>query len=70
MKYEEEANNILNELFRESWMDDDDWDGFINDLFKLTGLSVDKLSEQLEQGVNNGYSVEKQIEILKLLFKK
>jgi hypothetical protein len=68
--YKEEVIKMLRELFFESWMDDGDWEEFILELEKETKISIDTLSEQIEIGVKNGYSVEKQTEICKTIFEK
>jgi len=55
MKYETEIDKILNELGYE--------DGMLN----ITTQELKQmLSDDIEVGVKNGYTVEKQIELLKL----
>ncbi len=57
--YRAEAEKILTELFRAD-MDDDEWKEFKAELLQACGLSIDALAKDLETGVHNGYSLEKQ----------
>ena len=69
--YKKESENLLKELFCEEWMDEDDWNEFLVELDKATGLStIDQMSNDIETGIKNGHSLEKQIEICKEIFKK
>jgi hypothetical protein len=63
MKYEKEAKELFRGVFFD--IDEDDWGEFESEVFKATGLSYEKLSDDIETGVNNGYSVEFQIKLLK-----
>ena len=66
MKYEIEIDKLLKELlYDESWMDDKDYKEVIDLTFKTMGITKQKLSDDIEIGVNNGYTVEQQIELLK-----
>jgi hypothetical protein len=66
MKYETEIDNLLKELFyQESWMNDEDYKKVIDLTFKIMGITKQKLSDDIEIGVKNGYTVKQQIELLK-----
>jgi hypothetical protein len=65
MKHETEIDNLLKELLYESWMDDEDYKELIELTFKTMGITKQKLSDDIEIGVKNGYTVEKQIDLLK-----
>ncbi len=66
MKYETEINEILNTVLpKESWMTDDEHKEIIEETFKQMGINKQELSEEIEEGVKNGYSVEKQMELIK-----
>lgn len=66
MKHETEIDNLLKELFYyESWMDDNDYKELIDLTFKTMGITKQKLSDDIEIGVKNGYTVEQQIDLLK-----
>ena len=60
MKYEKEVEHILQNYFRKKWMSDEDWEMFKN-LLKDDGISIEKMSEEIEKGVENGVSVEVQM---------
>lgn len=68
--YKEQLLQFLSELFREDWMDDSDWDEFLVFIEHVGGVSLDKMENDIEIGVKNGYSVEKQFDLLSKLLKK
>ena len=70
MNYLEQVNNLFEEFFREAWMNDDDWKEFLNSMGSQGGLSMDILAKELEIGVNNGHSVEKQFAIIRQVLQK
>jgi hypothetical protein len=66
MKHENEIDNLLKELlYDESWMDDEDYKEVIDLTFKTMGITKQKLSDDIEVGIKNGYTVKQQIELLK-----
>lgn len=66
MKHETEIDNLLKELlYDESWMDDEDYKEAIDIAFKTMGITKQKLSDDIEIGIKNGYTVKKQIDLLK-----
>jgi hypothetical protein len=66
MKHETEIDNLLKELlYYESWMDDEDYKEVIDLTFKTMGITKQKLSDDIEIGIKNGYTVEQQIDLLK-----
>jgi|688.fasta_scaffold518952_4 hypothetical protein len=69
MKHETEIDNLLKELFYESWMDDEDYKEVIDLTFKNTGITKQKLSDDIEIGIQYGYTVDLQIELLKRALK-
>ena len=60
MKYENEIESVLQRNFRKEWMSDEDWEMFKN-LLKDDGISIERMSEEIEKGVENGVSVEVQM---------
>lgn len=60
MRYFKEIESMLVELFREKWMDDSDWEEFKVELQKQ-GVNYETMNKQLEKGVENGYSIDFQI---------
>jgi len=69
LKYEKEVNQLLRDLFYEDWMGEGEWQEFIQLLLRENKLSIGLLSKQIETGVNNGYSVDYQIKLLKVITK-
>lgn len=70
MKYKKEVEELLKELFFESWMDDDDWVEFLQETQRVGGISIGDISKDIETGVKNGYSIERQIEILRQILRE
>ena len=60
MKYENEIESVLQRNFRKEWMSDEDWEMFKN-LLKDNGVSIERMSEEIEKGVENGVSVDAQM---------
>jgi len=68
--YEKEVKKLLRDLFFEFWMTEDDWEEFLIELETKSNISIKKLSDDIEIGVNNGYSVKKQLELVKKVLKE
>lgn len=68
--FQDEINAFLKELFYEDWMDDNDWLMFLEELESKTGVSVQSLSNDLQVGLKNGHSIEKQFEKARAYLKK
>jgi hypothetical protein len=68
--YQKEITDFLRELFYESWMDDNDWSIFLEELETQSGMSIQSLSNDLQVGLNNGHSIEKQFELVRLFLIK
>ena len=69
MKYENEIESVLQRNFRKEWMSDEDWEMFKN-LLKDDGISIERMSEEIEKGVENGVSVEVQMILINNLLNK
>ena len=69
MKYENEIESVLQRNFRKEWMSDEDWEMFKN-LLKDDGISIEKMSEEIEKGVENGVSVDVQMILINNLLNK
>ena len=69
MKYENEIESVLHRNFRKEWMSDEDWEMFKN-LLKNDGVSNERMSEEIEKGVENGVSVEVQMILINNLLNK
>ena len=68
MKYEEEVKEVINIMIpRESWMNDEDYQEAVELTLKLTDTNLQKISDDIEEGVKNGHPVEVQLNLLKAL---
>mgnify|MGYP003604524822 CR=1 FL=1 len=67
--FQDEINAFLKELFYESWMDENDWLMFLEELETQSGVSVQSLSNDLQVGLKNGHSIEKQFELVRTVLK-
>lgn len=67
--YNSIIENILIEFFREPEFTDEEWDLFKLQMFK-DGLSVQSLVEDLKVGIQNGFSVETQLQLIRTVFTK
>ena len=67
--FQDEINTFLKEQFHESWMDDNDWLMFLEALETQCGVSVQSLSNDLQVGLKNGHSIEKQFELVRTVLK-
>jgi hypothetical protein len=69
MKYQKEIDEVF-ECFYENWMSDIDKIEFKTLVYQQTGLSDKILNDEIEIGVQNGHSVELQVDLCKKLLKK
>ncbi len=67
MDYVKEAKEIIKDIVFEDWMSEADFKKVEKDIFTKLDLSYEKLAEQLEVGVKNGYRIEIQKELLNLI---
>jgi len=70
MKYQKEIDQLLRDMFYEDWMDEEDYLEIEIEILKQTGVSKALLSKQIEIGVDNGYTIDKQIQIIKTILNK
>ena len=66
----DKIERFLKDVFWEDWMDDNDWNMFLVELEKESGVSIDSLVADCEIGVKNGYSVEDQLEVARRVINK
>jgi hypothetical protein len=67
--FQDEINAFLKEQFYESWMDAKDWSMFLEELGTQSGVSIQSLSNDLQVGLKNGHSIEKQFELVRTVLK-
>lgn len=63
------VKNLFRELFFESWMSETDWAEVEADLLRQSNTSYEEMAKDIETGVQNGYSVDYQVKLMKDLFK-
>ncbi len=62
MKYQKEIDSLVRELIYHSWMDDEDYKEVEKEIMVQMPNLKEQLSENLEAGINNGHSLEYQLE--------
>ena len=67
MKYEKEIDQFLRDIIYEDWMNEEDYNEVITETFKQLGTNKEKLSSDIEIGIKNGYSIETQFALVKLV---
>jgi hypothetical protein len=67
IKYKKEIDEMLDSL-KENWMSDEDFKEFKDQILIL--YPYQKLEKDIEIGIKNGYSVEKQLTLLKIFMSK
>lgn len=69
MKYQKEVDSLIRELIYDSWMNDDDYKEVEEEFLKLMPNIKIQLSKYLETGINNGHSLEYQLELSREVLK-
>ena len=67
MKYEIEIDEFLRSIIYESWMDDEDYNTILNETLNQLGISKKIISDDIETGVMNGYSIETQFRLVQII---
>ena len=68
MDIREKFTKVFKTLFYENWMTDDEFDKMLNEAIEIMG-GWDDLIDKINIGINNGISIDKQIEMILILFK-
>lgn len=68
--YEKEINELLTKLFREPWMNNFDWDVFLKQIETKLGLSIKRISNDLQDGIDKGHTIDSQIKLVEALYLK
>jgi hypothetical protein len=70
IKHEKEIDSLMRELFYdERFVTEDDYQEIIEETFATMGITKQQMSDEIEVGIGNGYSVGQQIEIIKNVLK-
>ena len=65
---EDKIYNLFAEFLQEDWMTDEELHEIVDEALKISGITMDKLIKQFIIGCENGYTVEEQFEIIKMIF--
>jgi len=68
MKHEKIIDELFRKMFRDENMNDEEYNKFLNETFIKSGLSKQGISDDLENGVKNGYSIDAQMGIIAKIF--
>jgi hypothetical protein len=64
----EDILNFIKEcLPKDNWMDDNDYQEFIDEVLLQGNTSLEQMEEQIQVGINNGYSMEDQFILMRKL---
>lgn len=66
--YQDEIRKTLRALFYDPIFDESDYDGMIQELFRKTDASYESLSNAIQQGIDNGHPLEKQLSMIQEIF--
>lgn len=69
MEIEKIVKNFLKEQFFESWMDEEDWTYLLSCIEESKDINVNSLCNYLKIGLENGHSIEEQLDLFKLALK-
>ncbi len=70
LKYSKEIDEILEDVFRAKWMSDDEYKELYDELIVKQPKVKAELSKAIDQGIENGYGLEEQLDITRLVLKK
>lgn len=70
MKHEKEIDQLLKDLFYHFWMQDWYYDNLIEEIMNELKISKEQLSKDIETGIKNGHSIESQLKIVILMFRR
>ena len=56
---------MLHDMLHEDWMGETEYNEVIKKLFELANTNYEDLNQKIQVGVDNGFSAERQIKIIK-----
>jgi len=65
---EDRIQNLFLDIIREDWMTEEEVHLVLNESLKSMDMTMDKLLKQFIIGVEHGYSIEEQFEVIKKIF--
>jgi len=67
-KIEDKIYALFTEYLKEDWMTDEEMKECVDEALKSMDITMDKLINQFIIGCDNGYTIEQQFEIIKIIF--
>ena len=67
MKHEKEIDELLRSVFYEDWMSEEEYIEVETEILATTKKTKQDLSDDIEVGIENGYTVEQQMKLTKML---
>ena len=65
---EDKIYDLFTDFLKEDWMTDEELREIVEEALKMSGITMDKLINQLIIGCEHGYTIEEQFEIIKIIF--
>ena len=65
--FEDKIYALFTEFLKEDWMTDEELREIVDEALRLSGVTMEKVIKQFIIGCENGYSIEEQFEILKMI---
>jgi len=66
---EQEIDQLLRDILFEDWMDEDDYKKTLDVIYSEQGVDKQELVADIKVGIENGYSAQEQIEMVKSIFR-
>ncbi len=70
IKYEKELKELFRELFFESWMDESEYTEMEGAIMSVCNTSYKRMSDEIQVSIDNGYSLEFQLDLIRKYFTK
>ena len=64
MTYEKEIREVYTQCLRRPWMNDEDFEEVISEMHKESGVTWESLTNDINIGIRNGFSLELQLGLI------
>lgn len=68
IELEQEIDQLLRDILYEDWMTEDDYKKTLDIIYSEQGVDKQELITDIKVGIENGYSAQEQIEMVKSIF--
>lgn len=66
VKHEKEILAFLRELlYDEEWMSEEEYQDLVEETYRTTGITQQEFSDNLEEGIKKGHTIEQQLELVR-----